>query len=190
MVTSSGIIQVVKEKIALVSVFFFLYVVTYIFSKPLGMGHALKTAGGIIYLPAGARLLACLVGRAWGALGVFIATWLIVGPDVFQDQSDFFYFMAAFVNSASVFVSVVLALKFFKISDELSNLNLIHLPFIDLLATTVQATCYYFFLTSVGYIDFSEAPQKFASQVTGNFLGGMIFMFALMLTLHFTKRKS
>lgn len=176
-----------KEKIVVISVFFFLYVVVYAISKQFGLANAIKTAGGIVYLPAGVRLLACLVGRVWGAVGIALGSWLIVTPDVFKDQSDIFYFTLAMINTFSVFFAVLLAQRIFKISEDLSNLKFIQLPFIDLFATFSQACIYYYFLRSVGLVSESELLPKFISQVTGNFLGGMIFMFGLILFLNLTK---
>jgi hypothetical protein len=182
------LLEFVKNKLAIVSFFFFFYVLVYFASKEFGLANAIKTAGSIIYLPAGVRLLACLVGRAWGAIGIIIASYLVVGPDVFANQSKFFYFTLALIHTIPVFFSVFFAQKILKISEDLSNLKLIHLPLIDLLATFSQAFFYYYFLYLVNIVEKSDLLPRFISQMTGNFLGGMLFMFAFMFILQLSKR--
>ena len=114
-----------------------------------------------------------------------MGAWLIVSPDVFPNQTQDFYFAIAFINSMSVFVSVFMMQRVFNIEENLSNLKFIHLPFIDLAATTCQAFFYYCFLYSANVVSEVDLIQKFLSQITGNFLGGMIFMFALILIFKF-----
>ena len=152
----------------------------------LPLAYAVKTMG-IIYLPSGARLLACLVGRVWGAIGVGIAAWLVVSPDVWPGKSDMFYMSVAFINSCSVLFSVLLVQKILNISADLSNLKLIHLPVIDLAATFAQALCLYVFLLWQQQIEELQFLSLLITQITGNFIGGMIFMLGLMFAFNFRK---
>ncbi len=179
--------EFVKNKLAIISFFFFFYVLTYFVSKEFGLANAIKT-NSIIFLPAGVRLLACLVGRVWGAIGIIIGSWLVVGPDVFTNQSEVFYFTLALIHTLPVFFSIFFAFKVFKISENLSYLKITQLPFIDLLATFSQAFFYYYFLYSENLVTESDLFPRFISQMTGNFLGGMIFMFSFMLVLQVCKR--
>lgn len=179
-------IEYIKEKVLTISLFFFFYIVVYSFSKYFGLAYAVKTVG-IIYLPSGARLLACLVGRVWGAVGVGIAAWLVVSPDVWPGKSEMFYISVAFINSCSVLFSVILVQKVLNISEDLSNLKLIHLPFIDLAATFAQALCLYVFLLWQQQIEESNFLSLIIIQITGNFIGGMIFMLGLIFSFNFRK---
>lgn len=177
-----------KEKIALVSFFFFLQIVVYFLGKTIGMANAIKTSAGIIYLPAGARLIACLVGRGWGALGVGIANFLILAPDTFPDQDTSFYLTVATINSLSVLTSALLMLKLLKINNDLSNIKFSQLPLIDLIVTFVQTAVYSWFLySSQVYIEADDLEAKFLSRWTGNFLGGMIFMLFLFALVNIHK---
>lgn len=176
------LLEFAKEKLLVVSIFFFLFIFTYTLSKQIGFANAFnKTASAIIFLPAGARLLACLVGRTLGAIGVGIASWLIVSIDVFPDQSQFFHLTLAILNSCSVLFSVMLAQKILGIEKSLANLKFVHLPVIDLLATFVQAFFFCLFVYSEHLVAKEDLASKFTAQMFGNFLGGMIFMLALML---------
>lgn len=188
MLATKASFEFFKNKLAVLSFFFFAYVVVYFASKQFGFANAIKTPEGIIFLPAGVRLLACLVGRSWGAIGIIIASWMVVGPDVFENQSQDFYFTLALIHTIPVLFSIFLAQKIFKISEDLSNLKLIHLPFIDLMATFSQAFFYFSFLYLVKIVDKSNLLPWFIAQMTGNFLGGMFFMFALMLLLQINNR--
>ena len=116
MVSGEELIEFAKGKIALILFFAILYATVFVASKEFGLANAIKTTGAIIYLPAGVRLLACLVGRFWGALGIFAATCFFVAPNVFPNESSSFHFAIAFINTTSVLISVLLTLKFFKIS--------------------------------------------------------------------------
>jgi len=180
-------LEYIKNKVATASIFFFLYIVVYFISKNLGVANAIKTSTGIIFLPAGVRLLACLVGRTWGAIGVAIATWLVVSPDIWKDQSDTFYILIALINSSSVLIGVLIVQRALHISEDLSNLNLIHLPFIDLVATFLQAISYYYFLYFLGLIEKTKMLSHIISQMTGNFIGGMLFMLGFMVLVHINK---
>jgi integral membrane sensor domain MASE1 len=164
--------EYVKEKVFTISLFFLFYVVAYTLSKKLGVAYAIKTIG-IIYLPSGARLIACLVGRVWGAIGVGIAAWLVVSPDVWPGNSDMFYMSVAFINSCSVLFIVLLVQKILNISADLSNLKLIHLPVIDLAATFAQALCLYVFLLWQQQIEELQFLSLLITQITGNFIGGI-----------------
>lgn len=128
--------------------------------------------------------------ESWGALGIFIGSFFVVVPSVFPNEASSFHLAVAFINTFSVLLSVVLALKFFKISDDLSNLRFTQLPFIDLIATFSQATFYYLFLYSVNHVEESELLPKFVTQMTGNFLGGMIFMLSFLVLVNVVKRRN
>jgi MASE1 len=153
------------------------------------MANAIKTSAGIIYLPAGARLLACLLGRGWGALGVAIATFLIMAPETFPDQDASFHLAVATLNSLTVLSSVVLMLKALGIKDDLSNIKFVQLPLIDLVATFVQTAFYSWFLySSKVHIGLEDLEAKFLSRWTGNFLGGMIFMLVFFVFANIYKK--
>jgi glucose-6-phosphate-specific signal transduction histidine kinase len=131
--------KLAKDKFAIVLFFFFFYIITYFIAKEFSLANAIKTNGAIIFLPAGVRLLACLVGRAWGAFGIFLGSFLVVVPTTFPNETNSFHLLIATASTTSVFLSVVISLSFLKISNDLSNLKFIHLPFIDLIATFSQA---------------------------------------------------
>lgn len=179
------LLDTIKEKLFVISIFFFLFVITYTVSKQFGLANAFnKSANEIIFLPAGARLLACLVGSSLGAIGVGIASWLIVSSDVFPNQSQGFYLSVAILNSCSVLFSVMLAQQVLGIERSLKNLKFFHLPLIDLLATFMQALCMCLFLYSQKLVAKEDLIAKFSTQMVGNFLGGMIFMLAFMLVIN------
>jgi integral membrane sensor domain MASE1 len=186
--TNQQQLVIAKEKLLLVSFFFFLYTVVYYLGKSIGMANAIKTSAGIVYLPAGARLLACLVGRGWGALGVGIATFLVVLPDTLPDQDTSFHLAIATINSLSVLISVLLMLKTLGIKNDLSNIKFVHLPIIDFVATFVQTTAYSWFLyLNKVNISIEDLEAKFLSRWTGNFLGGMVFMIAFFALVNIYK---
>lgn len=190
MLEAEVLFKFARDKIALVLFFTIFYILVFLASREVGLANAIKSSGSIIFLPAGVRLLACLVGRTWGALGIFIGSFFVVVPSVFPNEASSFHLAVALINTFSVLVSVVLALKFFKISDDLSNLRFTQLPFIDLIATFSQATFYYLFLYSVNHVEESELLPKFVSQMTGNFLGGMIFMLSFLVLVNVIKRRN
>jgi integral membrane sensor domain MASE1 len=98
-----------------------------------------------------------------------------------------FYMSVAFINSCSVLFSVLLVQKILNISADLSNLKLIHLPVIDLAATFAQALCLYVFLLWQQQIEELQFLSLLITQITGNFIGGMIFMLGLMFAFNFRK---
>jgi hypothetical protein len=179
-----------RDKITLVLFFTIFFILVYLASKEVGLANTLKTSGAIIFLPAGVRLLACLVGRAWGALGILIGSFFVVVPTTFPNEASSFHFLIAFTSTYSVLVSVVLTLEFFKVSDDLSNLKFIYLPLIDLIATFSQAFFFILILYSANLIEESELLPRFITQMTGNFLGGMILMLSLFALMNLLKLRN
>ena len=179
-----------KDKFALVSFFFFFFIITYFIAKEFGLANALKTNGAILFLPAGVRLLACLVGREWGAFGVFLGSFLVVVPTTFPNETNAFHLMIASISTTSVYLSVVISLSFLKVSNDLSNLKFIHLPFIDLIATFSQAFFFILILYMANHLDESELLPRFITQMTGNFLGGMVFLLSFLVLVNVLNRSN
>jgi hypothetical protein len=179
-----------RDKITLVLFFTIFFILVYLASREIGFANAIKSSGAIIFLPAGVRLLACLVGRAWGALGILIGSFFVVVPTTFPNEASSFHFLIAFTSTYTVLVSVVLTLEFFKVSDELSNLKFIYLPLIDLIATFSQAFFFILILYSANLIEESELLPRFITQMTGNFLGGMIFMLSFFALMNLLKLRN
>ena len=188
MLAGKELFEFAKDKIALVSFFCIFFIFVFFFAKEFGLANALKTSGGIIFLPAGVRLLACLVGREWGTFGVFLGSFFVVVPSTFPHETNAFHLAIALISTTSVYLSVVISLSFLKISNDLSNLEFIHLPFIDLIATFSQAFFFYLFLYLVNHVDASELLPRFITQMTGNFLGGMLFMLSFFVLVNILKR--
>jgi hypothetical protein len=188
MLAGKELFEFAKDKTALVSFFCIFFIFVFFFAKEFGLANALKTSAGIIFLPAGVRLLACLVGREWGAFGVFLGSFFVVVPSTFPDETNAFHLAIALISTSSVYLSVVISLSFLKISNDLSNLEFIHLPFIDLIATFSQAFFFYLFLYLVNHVDASELLPRFITQMTGNFLGGMLFMLSFFVLANILKR--
>jgi hypothetical protein len=190
MLVAQEFFKFARDKITLVLFFTIFYILVYLASREIGLANTLKTSGAIIFLPAGVRLLACLVGRAWGALGILIGSFFVVVPTTFPNEASSFHFLIAFTNTCSVLVSVVLTLEFFKVSDDLSNLKFIYLPLIDLIATFSQAFFFILILYSANLIEESELLPRFITQMTGNFLGGMIFMLSFFALMNLLKLRN
>ncbi len=190
MLVAQEFFKFARDKITLVLFFTIFYILVYLASREIGLANAIKTSGAIIFLPAGVRLLACLVGRAWGALGILIGSFFVVVPTTFPNEASSFHFLIAFTNTCSVLVSVVLTLEFFKVSDDLSNLKFIYLPLIDLIATFSQAFFFILILYSANLIEETELLPKFVTQMTGNFLGGMIFMLSFFALMNLLKLRN
>jgi glucose-6-phosphate-specific signal transduction histidine kinase len=182
--------KLAKDKFALVLFFFLFFIITYFIAEKFGLANTLKTNGAILFLPAGVRLLACLVGRAWGAFGIFWGSFLVVVPSAFPNETSSFHLLIATSSTLSVYLSVVLVLNFLKISNDLSNLKFTHLPFIDLIATLSQAFFFIFILYSANLIEESELLPRFIKQMTGNFLGGMVFMLSFFVLVNAVKLRN
>ena len=135
-------------------------------------------------------MLACLVGRAWGAFGVFLGSFLVVVPTTFPNETNAFHLMIASISTMSVYFSVVISLSFLKVSNDLSNLKFIHLPFIDLIATFSQAFFFILVLYMANHLEESELLPRFITQMTGNFLGGMVFLLSFLVLVNVLNRSN
>jgi hypothetical protein len=91
MLVAEELFKFARDKITLVLFFTIFYILVYLASREIGLANTLKTSGAIIFLPAGVRLLACLVGRAWGALGILIGSFFVVVPTTFPNEASSFH---------------------------------------------------------------------------------------------------
>ena len=135
----------------------------------------------LLFVPAGVKNVAIMVGRAWGALGVSVALyWLTF--DFWHNTSPMANLMYCVASVGSSFVGVELGLRWFQIDRGLCNLRFWHLPLLDLITTTVHGvtTNVYFIVSGMKDSDF---VSNTLAMMVGDYLGNFLIMSALFVVL-------
>jgi uncharacterized membrane protein YwzB len=179
----------IKERFLTSMIFAGLYLAFFLISDKLDLTQGFAKGISLIYLPAGIKLVAALVGGFWGVLGVFMID-LYLGSIVWPEQSLSFYLLRALIGCFSTLMVVWYALRSLKIDNDLSNLKFIHLPIIDLLNTLVIGLAHNAFLLSWQVINIADFWVRSSAMAFGNFTGSMVVLLSLTLLLRFNKFKS
>lgn len=140
----------------------------------------------LIFLPAGIKHLAILLGGIWGALGCFVALFVLAN-EFWSGQPLELIALYSFISTASTWAAIIFALRVLGITSDLKNLKFIHLPLIDLITTSVHGfiTNAYFIVTGMKSENFT---QNALAMMFGDFTGSFILLTLLWLTLYIWKK--
>ena len=158
------------------------YWVSFEISKHYDLTQSFAPGVSLIFIPAGVKLLAALVGGLWGVMGVVLAL-IYLANDFWAGQSQLFIFLTATINGLSTLAVVEAMRRLLTIDDDLSNLRLLHLPLIDLANSVCHGLVHNAFWIFWGV----EKPSDFLSHATamtvGDFFGSLIVLLGLSLVL-------
>jgi hypothetical protein len=166
------------EKIALVLGAFLLYLAAFRINQTLDE-HVLYAQGvALVFLPAGVKHIAILIGRLSGAIGCFLAL-AYVTPEFWTDISLSHTFLYSGISTAATVALVLAGMQILNIHNDLSNLRLMHLPLIDLITTTGHS-----FVTNAYFIaDGMKVNEEFISNALGMAFGDFTGSFVMMMML-------
>lgn len=140
----------------------------------------------LVFLPAGIKHLAILLGGLWGALGSFVALfilanefWLGVPPAEIA--------LYSLISTGSTWAVIVLCLRTLGINRDLHNIRFVHLPLIDLFTTFFHG-----FTTNIFFIIAGMKLDHFLSNalamMVGDYIGSFIILTLLWLVVGSSKR--
>ncbi|MEN9933347.1 MAG: hypothetical protein RIS17_1920 [Pseudomonadota bacterium] len=138
------------------------------------MSFASHAAGiSLVFLPAGLRLLALLVGGGWAAGGIAMGAMLCMSaefPDMGLAQAATISLVAGFAP----YLSLLAACRALGIEGSLSNLGAAHLPVMALAISAGSAAAHNLVFASFGITNWQDFGQNFAAMATGDFIGCLV----------------
>jgi hypothetical protein len=166
------------EKIALIVGAFVLYLLAFRINQTVDE-HILYAQGvALVFLPAGIKHIAILVGRFWGAIGCFLAL-AYVTPEFWTDISPSQTFLYSAISTIATLIAIKVGMQVLQINNDLSNLRFIHLPVLDLITTTTHS-----FVTNAYFISNGmKINEEYIGNALGMGLGDFIGSFILMMSL-------
>jgi hypothetical protein len=131
----------------------------------------------LVFLPAGVKHLAILLGGFWGALGCFLALFILAN-EFWTGQTAVGIATYSLISTASTWVGIVFSLRVFGIAEDLKNLKFIHLPLIDLITTGLHG-----FTTNAYFILAGMKTENFVGNALAMMFGDFVGSFILLTLL-------
>ena len=179
--------QTFTDNILTCTVFGVAYWVSFEISKYLNLTQGFAPGISLVFIPAGVKLLAALIGGFWGIVGVVVAL-TFQGYDIWSEQSQTFILLNALINGFSTLAVVELMRSLLKIDQDLSNIRLLHLPLIDLANSVCLGLVQNGHRVFWGLEDNNSFLTKVSATALGDFLGSMILLLGWAIFL-MTKHK-
>jgi hypothetical protein len=136
----------------------------------------------LIFLPAGIKHLAILLGGVWGALGCFLALFILT-IEVWAGHSWLEIASYSLISTASTWVGILFSLRVLGISRDLKNLKFMHLLQIDLITTGLHGFTINAYLIWAGMKTENFVRNALAMSF-GDFVGSFILLTLLWLSLN------
>lgn len=166
------------EKFALIVGAFILYLLAFRVNQSLDEYVIYAQGVALVFLPAGIKHIAILVGRYWGAIGCFFAL-AYVTPEFWPTISFTQALIYSGISTIATLVAIHLGMQVLKIHSDLNNLRFIHLPALDLITTTTHS-----FVTNAYFIaDGMKVDDEYMGNALGMGLGDFVGSFILMMSL-------
>jgi hypothetical protein len=141
------------------------------FFNKLFLGETWITSGiGLVYLPAGFRLLIILAFGFWGALGIFLFDPLLFFYE-FGSGSTAEILVNAFITSFGAYGAVVLFCSLARVSRQLSELRPHHLPMLAVAVSLVTPLLYNLLFLTTKRHGPEEFARNYSAMAAGDFLG-------------------
>ena len=134
-----------------------------------------------LFIPAGVKLLAVLVGRLPAILGLLVAG-VYLGAGIWPNLPMLSVFDFAFVSLMTYPVSAYLVMRWLHIRADLSNLRYLHIVALSLVASVLNGVVHNFVYLAEGITSFEALWHKSAAMAFGDFMGCFVAV-ALFHTL-------
>lgn len=150
------------------------YVNTYVVQA-----QAVFSGVALFYLPAGVKLIAIMVARYWGALGLWVANFLHTASG--WDGLSFFevFWMSTLWVGATLTVVVAWA-KYVGLRADLKNLTFISFVWLNLIAALVHGLVFNLYMVLIENRNIHEWLSSAKAMALGDFLGSGVLMLLLL----------
>jgi hypothetical protein len=124
----------------------------------------------LLFLPAGVKLLAVLVGRLPAILGIMVVS-VYLGAGIWPDKSMTAVVYFAFVGLMTYPVAAFGVMRLFNIQQDLSNLRYHHIVTLSLAASVLNGVAHNWLYLTQGVTASEELWRKSAAMALGDFMG-------------------
>jgi hypothetical protein len=124
----------------------------------------------LLFLPAGVKLLAVLVGRLPAILGIMVVS-VYLGAGIWPDKSMTAVVYFAFVSLMTYPVAAFGVMRLFNIQQDLSNLRYHHIVTLSLTASVLNGVAHNWLYLTQGVTASEELWLKSAAMALGDFMG-------------------
>jgi hypothetical protein len=151
------------------------YLLSFYLNTHVIQAQTVFTGVALFYLPAGVKLMAIMVARYWGALGLWAANFLhtVTGWDGIAPIDAF---GMSIVWIGTTFAVVMAWARFVGLRPDLKNLTFQAFLWINLLAALVHGMLFNTYMVMIGFRDSHEWLSSAKAMALGDFLGSGALM--------------
>jgi hypothetical protein len=124
----------------------------------------------LLFLPAGVKLLAVLVGRLPAIVGLLVVS-IYLGAGIWPDKSMAAVVYFAIVSLMTYPIAAFGLMRLLRIRHDLSNLRYHHIVLLSLAASVLNGIVHNLLYISQGVTTSEELWQKSAAMALGDFMG-------------------
>jgi hypothetical protein len=165
-----------------------LYFVTYRFNELFDVWFLYDQGINLVFLPAGIKHLAILLGGPWGALGCFVSLFILAN-EFWQGVPTGDIALYSLVSTCATWAGIAVCLKVLGLDRDLTNIRFIHLPLIDLFTTFLHSlTTNVFFILKGMKTD--HLMTNALAMMVGDFIGSFIILTLLWLVIVYRNKQA
>ena len=124
----------------------------------------------LLFLPAGVKLLAVLVGRLPAIVGIMVVS-VYLGAGIWPDKSMTSIIYFAFVGLMTYPIAAYGVMRLFRIKHDLANLRYHHIVVLSLAASVFNGVVHNLLYLTQGVTTREEIWHKSAAMALGDFMG-------------------
>lgn len=164
-----------------------LFALSFWFNRSVIQAHEMFSGVAIFFLPAGVKLMALLIGRQWGALGLLVGNFLI-SLLVWENVP-----LAQMVLMAVVWVAVPWAvvetlLRLLRLPPDLGGLRFTQFIAIDATVAVVHGFAFNALLLQMALRTDTDFLSAVWAMALGDFLGSGAFALMVLGVVHLLRR--
>ena len=150
----------------------------------------LSYAPGIdyVYFPSGVRFIAILVGGLWAAIGVFVGSILLWGPE-FGLTTWGPVLVLALCSGFAPYIALRATLNVLGVRDDLGNLRPAHLPLISLGGAAGSSLLHNLAFCALGLQPWRSFGTHFVALTMGDFAGIFLAVVVVFAVLRFYRKQ-
>lgn len=143
----------------------------------------------VFFLPAGVKLLALLIGRLWGALGLMVANFLLSFGDWPGTSPLVLLSMAMLWTGLPLLIVLGLA-RLLKLRTDLRGITFTQFVIIDATTASGNALVYNAYLMWLGHRNITDYAGAVSAMALGDFLGtGALILLTVGVLTALRKRR-
>ena len=168
------------EGLMLATLFGLAYIASFYLNAHVVNAHSVFSGVALFYLPAGVKLLAIMVGRYWGALGLWIANFLHTATS-WDNLVLSQVFVMSIVWVGTTLLVVMTWAHLTGLRTDLRNLTFRVFVWLNLLAALIHGLVFNGYLIIVAERGVEEWLSSAKAMALGDFLGSGVLMLSILL---------